>query len=164
MNKILPLVLALAAADVARAQTIYTVSLNGTQEFPVNASPATGSGTFTLNLDNTLSYNISYSGLLGDWSASHIHGPAGPGTNAGVIFPLNNNPIDTHSGTLSGITPALTASQLNALNGGLWYANIHSTPSFSGGEIRGQLVPEPSTLALLGLGMGALVWRLRRRE
>jgi len=56
------------------------------------------------------------------------------------------------------------AQQISQLEGGLWYINIHSA-NFGGGEIRGQIlpVPEPSTLALLGLGAGALVWRLRRR-
>jgi hypothetical protein len=55
--------------------------------------------------------------------------------------------------------------QLLDLNNGLWYFNIHSS-SFGGGEIRGQIlpVPEPSTLALIGLGLGGLlVQRSRRR-
>jgi hypothetical protein len=47
------------------------------------------------------------------------------------------------------------------------YLNIHTT-TFPGGEIRGflTLVPEPSTLALAGLGgvgMAARVWRRRGR-
>jgi hypothetical protein len=48
--------------------------------------------------------------------------------------------------------------------GGQAYWNIHST--FAGsGEIRGFLVPvpEPSALALFGLGAGAIAWRLRRK-
>jgi hypothetical protein len=57
-------------------------------------------------------------------------------------------------------------TQLNQLNGGLWYFNIH-TSTFGGGEIRGQIlpVPEPSTLVLVALGLSGLaVWRERRRS
>jgi hypothetical protein len=66
--------------------------------------------------------------------------------------------------TQNGIAYPL-ANQIADLENGLWYINIHST-TFGGGEIRGQIlpVPEPSTLALLGLGVGALVCRLRRKS
>jgi len=40
--------------------------------------------------------------------------------------------------------------------------NFH-TSDFPGGEIRGQIVPEPGTEALLGLGLVALAARRSRR-
>jgi len=60
------------------------------------------------------------------------------------------------------------ATQMNQLNSGMWYVNIHTsgTGGFPEGEIRGQIlpVPEPSTLVLGALGLGGLVvWRVRRR-
>jgi hypothetical protein len=118
----------------------------------------------------------SYSGLTTPISAGHIHAPAAPGVNAGVIYDLFGAGIitGTTSGTYSGTVTLInsptiaynvsTAQQISDLNAGLWYLNIHDS-TFLGGEIRGQitLVPEPSSLALMGLGVGALVLRLRRR-
>ncbi|TMP98807.1 MAG: CHRD domain-containing protein, partial [Verrucomicrobia bacterium] len=106
---------------------------------PPTSSTAGGSGTLTLNADNTVTYDISYSGLAADFLAAHIHGPAGPGTNAPVIVPLTNVPTDTRSGALRGTTGALTGAQVADLTNGLNYANIHSG-DFQGGEIRGQIL------------------------
>ena len=44
----------------------------------------------------------------------------------------------------------LTA-ELPAIRAGLAYINFH-TVQFGGGEIRGQIVPEPSAIVLTGLG------------
>ena len=160
----------LCSAALVSAQS-YIANLNSAQEHnPANTSPATGSGTFTLNPDNTITYFVSYSGLIGNWSASHIHGndTSFPGSDAGILFTLNNTPNGTHAGTLSGTTAALTAQQLNWLQVGTLYANIHTsgTGGFPGGEIRGQIlpVPEPSTWALMGFSTLGLIWTLRRKK
>ena len=140
MEKTAFLTLALCASlDLASAQTFFVVHLDSAQEVPSTPSTAVGSGTLTLNADNTLAYDISYSGLAADFTASHIHGPAGPGTNATVIFPLTNAPTDTRSGALRGTTVALSGAQVAELTNGLYYANIHSTDS-PDGEIRGQIL------------------------
>src|SRR6266704_3175294 len=89
-----------ANLELASAQTLFVVRLNSAQEVPTNSSIAVGSGTLTLNADRTLNYDISYSGLAADFLAAHIHGPAGPGTNAPVLFPLTNVATNNRSGAL----------------------------------------------------------------
>lgn len=124
----------------------FLVSLNSAKEVPPNSSPATGSGPLALDpIYKTLQYDISYSGLVANYSASHIHGPAGPGTNASVLFPLNNIPAGTRAGRLFGVTAPLTATQEGYLRSGLLYVNIHST-TFPGGEIRSQIGAAPNQI------------------
>ncbi len=115
---------------IAGAQS-YSAILTGPQDG--NASPATGSGSFTLDAGKMLSFNISYSGLLGTESAAHIHCCAAPGAPGTVLFglPATNPKV--------GSVGPLTAQQEADLNNGLMYVNIHTLPNFSGGEIRGQI-------------------------
>jgi hypothetical protein len=143
-----------------------------------------GSGSVMITLSGTtLTFSGgSYSGLSANASAAHIHGPALPlnqgGLPAGVLYTLGGGagsviPLGSTAGTISGTvnlvanpngTAFSIADQINQLNGGLWYVNIHDA-TFPGGEIRGQilLVPEPATWALGGLGMlGLLIWRRRK--
>jgi hypothetical protein len=70
--------------------------------------------------------------------------------------------------TENGGTPAgAEAALLAGLASGSAYLNIHTT-LFPGGEIRGFLqpasVPEPATLTLVGLGLGATIRRRRRQS
>ena len=167
MNKhIVSLVLASAlSAGVASAQSTYEAFLTGLGENPPNASPATGIGTVVLNAaQNQITVDENWSGLLAPATASHIHGPGGAGTNAAVVFPFTGVPAAT-SGAIPEQTFAITPTQVAWLQSGYLYMNVH-TSVFPGGEIRGQLllIPEPSTVALLGLGSGATALALRRRK
>src|SRR4029453_99904 len=55
--------------------TPFTVWLSGGSERPVVDSPGTGFGTLTL-ISNTLSVNVSFTGLTAAAVAGHIHGIA----------------------------------------------------------------------------------------
>jgi len=151
-------VLAVAAVAMPAFAIVYNFPLEGIQEVPPTPSPATGS--CTVNLDEgtgAVSVSCTYSGLLGNATAAHIHGLAPPGTNAGVIVGLTVSGGTT--GTVTGggtLSPANTAGML----AGQTYVNVHSS-LFPGGEIRGQIVPEPATLGLLAIG-GLLATRRRR--
>lgn len=133
----------------------FTVDMDPSQE-PQGGGTGTGSGTVSLS-GNTLTINVAFSGMTANATAMHIHGPAGIGTNAGVLYGLQGiGTLGATAGTISGNitlvegTGGFTiAQQLEQLRKGLWYINIHS--SFRpGGEIRGQILP-------VVLGSGATV-------
>lgn len=136
----------LVLAGLAQAQLVYLqATLNGTQEVPSTGSTATGLGCFTFDTNtNIITYNITFSGLLGTETAAHFHQGA-PGVNGPVIAGL---PLGSpKTGSVS-----LTAAQAGQLLAGNFYTNLHSTV-FPGGEIRGQMnVIPPTTLICFGDG------------
>jgi hypothetical protein len=156
---------AAGAVPAARAAMIsYSANLTGANESPPNASP--GSGIAQVDVDDvahTMHVVVSFSGLSGATTASHIHAAttvAGTGT-AGVAtttptfagFPLgvtagaydatldltqassyNASFVTAHGGTPAGAEAFL----LQSLAAGKAYLNIHSL-EYGGGEIRGFL-------------------------
>jgi len=137
------------------------VYMTGAQE-PGGGGPtnALGNGIISLIATNVLRIDISFSGLSGTFSADHIHGPAGRGTNASVFYDLgglttvSNGTNGTISGTVTlveGTRGFSIAQQLDQLRQGFWYVNVHSLPTFGGGEIRGQIDP-----VIFGVSMDAL--------
>ena len=179
----------LAGADLLE----FHVNLSGANEFPANASPATGFATFELDtVTNELTGHIEFSGLLGPTTAAHIHCclaapyqtgvnvgvatllPAFPGFPLGVTSGVNDFVLDldlatsynptfiTNQGGLANAEAAF----IFGLENGRTYLNIHtaSPNGFPGGEIRGFVVPEPMTTALVVLGLAAAAAVSRRRR
>jgi CHRD domain len=186
------LLLLLAPCAAVQASIIYTADLNGLNESPSNASPATGSAT--VEYDGTVHtlkvVNATFANLIDTTTAAHIHCcTASPGTGtAGVatITPsFTDFPLGVTSGTylnhlfdltdLSSFNSAfVTASGGTAvgaeaalaagLAGGQAYFNIHTT-FFPGGEIRGFLtaVPIPAAAWLFGGGLCGVMGLARRK-
>jgi hypothetical protein len=132
---------------------------------PVMNSTASGAADGTIDtISGLLTWEITWSGLTGDATALHFHGPATSTQNADVVVNI---------GLISGLpSPSIgdtviSSPQVAELLSGLWYINVHTLAN-SGGEIRGQVipfsVPVPATLPLLATAVGLLAWaRVRRR-
>ena len=135
--------------------------LNGYEENPDISTVATGS--FKVTIDDsaqTLTYELSYSGLEGTVTQSHIHfgkravnggisvflcgTAASPGPAGTPTCPADGTVSRTVIGadiigpTAQGIEPASFAELAAALRSGAAYANVHST-KWPGGEIRAQI-------------------------
>ena len=136
----------------------FTASLEGYQE---NVDVSTGaSGSFEAQLSNdgtSLHYVLTYSGLEGGTvTAAHVHFGK-PGVNGGVSYficggggrPACTTPSGTFEGDVvaadvigpagQGIAAGEFAEIVAAMRAGHTYANVHSSPGWPGGEIRGQI-------------------------
>lgn len=118
------------------------VTLSGAQEVP--AIVTSGSGTAEISYDPTMkmiTYKISWQ--LGNSNASttnmHFHGSdTGSDTvNSGVAISITGFAPGS-TGTVSGVTVALTSAQEAQLLAGKWYVNVHSS-TVTSGELRGNI-------------------------
>ena len=120
------------AGPVWAEQMKLKADLSGGEEVP----PVETSGTTDVTYDTDtkkLTWTLQYSGLSGDATAAHFHGPADPGENAGPVVPI----ADFASGAQGEAD--LTEEQAADLQAGKWYVNVH-TANHPDGEIRGQVV------------------------
>jgi hypothetical protein len=132
--------LVLLGAAQAQAQNKFIFPIDG----PQMGTPSLGAGTAVATLDTTtgqVTVNGTFSGLLGDLLAVHIHGPALPGFHAPVKLVLDYS--GTTSGTISGSDIA-TPQGIQDMLSGLYYVVMH-TAAYGGGELRGQIVTPANT-------------------
>jgi hypothetical protein len=134
--------------------------MNAANEFPTNASTATGTATMAV-IGDLLLYKIDVVGIS-NASAAHIHGPAAAGTNAPVRLNLcggGTAPACATGDPFTGVLVASFGTEVSGIsfdslvvlmNNGNAYVNVHTNdgvdPTNTGpgdlasGEIRGQVV------------------------
>ena len=142
--------------------------LRGFQEVPSVSTPASGEFRAIISKDEQqIDYELRYEGLQNTITQAHIHfgqravngsivvwlcgtasNPGPTGTQTCPQSATGNLPV---KGTITAanVIAANTTSQLilagelaeviAAIRGGVAYANVHSTPLTTGGEIRGQI-------------------------
>lgn len=141
--KILAIVATLVLAGCAQVQgtlphwmpgsNAVGVKLSGAEEVPPVKVTGSGSGSFRLAEDGSITGSVTTKGVAG--AAAHLHLGA-KGKNGPVIVPLDKKG-DTYS------VPAgrkLTAAQRKEFKEGDLYVNVH-TARHKGGEVRGQIQP-----------------------
>ena len=136
------LVLAIAAVVLAGCSSMpawmpgsgaIKVTLTGAEQVPPVSVQGSGSGSFRVAEDGTITGSVTTKDVQG--TMAHIHRGA-KGVNGPVIVPLDKNG-DTYT------APAgrkLTPEQINDLKAGNLYVNVHTNRN-KGGEVRGQLQP-----------------------
>ena len=118
-----------ASAEIKR----FTATLAGSSEVPPTDAKGTGTATVSLNtVTKRVTWFVKYSGLE-PVTAAHIHGPADPSANAGVVVPVNGKLASPIRGW-----KIFTDAQIADLVAGKDYINLH-TDAHKGGAIRGQI-------------------------
>ena len=146
MHVISKVLIALAITALAGCQTYrdnvpawmpgsgaISVKLSGAEEVPPVSVPGSGSGSFRVAEDGTITGSVTTKDVQG--TMAHIH-RAPKGQNGPIIVPLDKNG-DTYS------VPAgrkLTKEQMEDLKKGNLYVNVHTNAN-KGGEVRGQIQP-----------------------
>jgi hypothetical protein len=125
----------MVAGSASAADIKFHAALTATAEVPPTKS--TGSGEASMSLDtvtHVLTWDVTFQGFSSDVVAAHIHGPAQPGQNAGVVIAFPSAPTSPIHGSAK-----LTDEEQNQLMAGAYYVNIH-TKNNPSGAVRGQLV------------------------
>ena len=110
------------------------VTLSGNQEIPPVTTSGSGTGTFNVGEDKSVSGKVTVSGLA--VTVAHIH-EAPAGSNGPIVIPLTKT-SDTVWVIPAGVR--LTDAQYASYKAGNLYYNLH-TEAHKSGEIRGQIRP-----------------------
>ncbi len=127
-----------AGVPAANAESIaFKADLKGSSEVPSNDSAGTGTVEATFDTESkAFVWTIDYSGLTGDATAAHFHGPAAPDATAGPVVPIEGSLASPIKGEAT-----LDDQQATDLQAGMWYFNVH-TAQYPDGELRGQVLKQ----------------------
>jgi hypothetical protein len=115
------------------ATTKLTAFLTVNQAIPAPKG-AHGSGTFTATVSgNRIRFRLTFKGLTGPATASHIHAALAGKANPAPAVPLCGPCKNGQTGTVTA-----SAAVLKKIFGGATYVNIHTAKN-PAGEIRGQI-------------------------
>ena len=129
------------AALAARPVFVFQTVMTGAAEVPGPGDPdAIGHATVMIRpADDRVCWVLSWNRVNGTVVAAHIHGPA---TSAQAMPPIvtffQGVPHDG-TDTDRGCTTSAAWADAIAADPGSFYVNVHSTPDFGPGAIRGQL-------------------------
>jgi hypothetical protein len=129
-----------AGAVGADAGRPFATTLTGAAEVPPADPDASGSASIILNQGlGSVCFDLSWENVDGTVFAAHIH-LAPVGVNGPIVVPLF---AGSFAGTdsLSGCATGVDRGLIKAIrqDPSAYYVNVHSTPNFPGGAIRGQL-------------------------
>jgi hypothetical protein len=123
-----------AHAKTPRPLTFIAI-MNGGQVVPPSTSNALGVGFLTFdNATKRLCYSLTYSGMIGTETDSHLHGDALPGQTSQILFDM----APYGSPKVACLGP-LNPTEERLLKQEKMYIQIH-TDIFVAGEIRGQVL------------------------
>lgn len=127
--------LGLGSIGAAQAEMIdLYAELVGGEDMADSAAGGEFNGTFDTET-RELSWVVSYHDTTGPLIGAHIHGPAQPGENAGIVIGFEGIENNAFSGS-----EVLEPEIVDDFLAGLYYANLH-TDAHPGGEIRGHILP-----------------------
>jgi hypothetical protein len=138
----LAVVLAVASvASAANGGRPLSTDMTGAEEAPGPGDPnATGQADLRLNQgQNRVCFDLSWADVDGTVVAAHIH-VAPPGDPGPIVVPLFEGAF-AGTDSVSGCVEDVDAGLIKDIrqDPAAYYVNVHSTPGFEAGAVRGQL-------------------------
>jgi CHRD domain-containing protein len=130
-----------STAFAARPVHVFTTQLTGEAERPGPGDlDAQGHATVAVFPDtDTVCWVVTWNHVDGTVVAAHIHGPVGTDAPAPVLVPFFMGTAFAGTGVNRGCASAAGWADDIVAEPGMFYVNVHSTPDFGPGAIRGQL-------------------------
>lgn len=127
-------------------QRVIVASLSGTEQFPEVVTDAAGMGALLLDTASLRVVIHATVDGIEDATAAHLH-EGYAGDNGAVLFGLSKHADDPMRWSANF---TVTAEQAALVLAGRTYLNFH-TPANPGGELRGQILPDGTSMAIVDL-------------